>query len=83
MDQVRRNLMNKMLNSQRDFKGKKMTKQEMLDSLNLRELKAELKMAIDSEDWLWAASLRDKIAEKDTKKKGNSDDNEKKNNTDL
>ena len=55
----------------------------MLDSLNLRELKAELKMAIDSEDWLWAASLRDKIAEKDTKKKGNSDDNEKKNNTDL
>ena len=25
MDQVRRNLMNKMLNSQRDFKGKKMT----------------------------------------------------------
>ena len=83
MDQVRRNLMNKMLNSQRDFKGKKMTKQEMLDSLNLRELRAELKMAIDSEDWLWAASLRDKIAEKDTKKKGNSDDNEKKNNTDL
>ena len=55
----------------------------MLDSLNLRELKAELKMAIDSEDWLWAASLRDKIAEKDTKKKGNSDDNEKKDNTDL
>ena len=83
MDQVRRNLMNKMLNSQRDFKGKKMTKQEMLDSLNLRELRAELKMAIDSEDWLWAASLRDKIAEKDTKKKGNSDDNEKKDNTDL
>lgn len=83
MDQVRRNLMNKMLNSQRDFKGKKMTKQEMLDSLNLRELRAELKLAIDSEDWLWAASLRDKIAEKDTKKKGSSDDNEKKDSTDL
>lgn len=83
MDQIKKNLMNKMLNSQRDFKGKKMTKQEMLDSLNLRELKAELKIAIDSEDWLWAASLRDKIAEKDTKKKGNSDDNEKKDSTDL
>jgi protein-arginine kinase activator protein McsA len=60
-----------------------MTKQEMLDSLNLRELRAELKLAIDSEDWLWAASLRDKISEKDTKKKGSSDDTEKKDNTDL
>lgn len=83
MDQIKKNLMNKMLNSQREFNGKKMTKQEMLDSLNLRELKAELKLAIDSEDWLWAASLRDKIAEKDTKKKGNSDDTEKKDSTDL
>lgn len=83
MDEIKKNLMNKMLNSQRDFKGKKMTKQEMLDSLNLKELRTELKLAIDSEDWLWAASLRDKIAEKDTKKKGNSDDNEKKDSTDL
>jgi hypothetical protein len=83
MDEIKKNLMNKMLNSQRDFKGKKMTKQEMLDSLNLKELRTELKLAIDSEDWLWAASLRDKIAEKDTKKKGSSDDNEKKDSTDL
>lgn len=67
MNEVRKNLMDKMLNSQKDFKGKKMTKQEMLDSLNLKELKAELKQAIDSEDWLWAASLRDKIAEKEKK----------------
>jgi protein-arginine kinase activator protein McsA len=83
MDEVKRNLMNKMLNSHKEFKGKKMTKQEMLDSLNLRELKAELKLAIETEDWLWAASIRDKIAEKDTKKKGNSDDIEKKDSTDL
>ena len=83
MDEIKRNLMNKMLNSHKEFKGKKMTKQEMLDSLNLRELKAELKMAIETEDWLWAASIRDKIAEKDTKKKGNSDDIEKKDSTDL
>jgi hypothetical protein len=83
MDEIKRNLMNKMLNSHKEFKGKKMTKQEMLDSLNLRELKAELKLAIETEDWLWAASIRDKIAEKDTKKKGNSDDIEKKDSTDL
>ena len=67
MNEVRKNLMDNMLNSKKEFKGKKMTKQEMLDSLNLKELRAELKMAIDSEDWLWAASLRDKIAEKEKK----------------
>jgi hypothetical protein len=72
MNEIRKNLIDKMLNSQKEFKGKKMTKQEMLDSLNLRELKAELKIAVEAEDWLWAASLRDKIAEK-----------EKKDNTDL
>lgn len=83
MNDIRKNLIDKMLNSQREFKGKKITKQEMLDSLNLRELKAELKIAIDAEDWLWAASLRDKIAEKESKKKGGSDDPEKKDNPDL
>ena len=72
MNDMRKNLMDKMLNSQKEFKGKKMTKQEMLDSLNLIELKAELNIAIEAEDWLWAASLRDKISEK-----------EKKDNTDL
>jgi hypothetical protein len=83
MNEIRKNLIDKMLNSQREFKGKKITKQEMLDSLNLRELKAELKIAVEAEDWLWAASLRDKIAEKDIKKKGGSDDTGKKDNTDL
>jgi hypothetical protein len=83
MNEVRKNLMDNMLNSQKEFKGKKMTKQEMLDSLNLRELKAELKIAVEAEDWLWAASLRDKIAEKENKKKGGSDDTGKKDNTDL
>jgi hypothetical protein len=74
MDEIKKNLIHKMLNSQRDFKGKKMTKQEMLDSLNLKELRSELKTAIDSEDWLWAASLRDKIAEKENKRKGGDQD---------
>lgn len=83
MNEIRKSLIDKMLNSQREFKGKKITKQEMLDSLNLRELKAELKIAVEAEDWLWAASLRDKIAEKENKKKGGSDDTEKKDNTDL
>jgi hypothetical protein len=83
MNEIRKSLIDKMLNSLREFKGKKITKQEMLDSLNLRELKAELKIAVEAEDWLWAASLRDKIAEKENKKKGGSDDTEKKDNTDL
>jgi protein-arginine kinase activator protein McsA len=72
-----------MLNSHREFKGKKMTKQEMLNELSLRELKAELKLAVEAEDWLWAASLRDKIAEKDVKKKGGSNGSEKKDNPEL
>ena len=42
MDDIKKNLIEKMLNSQKDFKGKKITKQEMLDSLNLKELRAEL-----------------------------------------
>lgn len=80
MNDLRKNLMDKMLNSYKDFKGKKMTKQEMLDTMSLRELKVELKMAVDSEDWLWAASLRDKIAEKEEgKKKGNSGSDKKDN----
>jgi hypothetical protein len=83
MNDMRKRLIDKMLNSQKEFKGKKMTKQEMLDTLSLRELKAELKLAVDAEDWLWAASLRDKIAEKeDDKKKGNSG-SEKKDNPEM
>jgi len=83
MNEIRKNLIDKMLNSQKEFKGKKMTKQEMLDELSVRELKAELKLAVDAEDWLWAASIRDKIAEKDVKKKGGSNGSEKKDNTEL
>lgn len=83
MDDIKKNLIEKMLNSQKDFKGKKITKQEMLDSLNLKELRAELKTAIDSEDWLWAASLRDKISEKENKKKGGDQDTDKKNSPEL
>lgn len=78
MNDLRKNLMDKMLNSPKEFKGKKMTKQEMLDILTVRELKSELKSAVESEDWLWAASLRDKIAEKEQpKKKGDSDSDKK------
>lgn len=83
MNNMRKNLIDKMLNSQKEFKGKKMTKQEMLNELSVRELKAELKLAVDAEDWLWAASIRDKIAEKDVKKKGGSNGSEKKDNTEL
>lgn len=83
MNEIRKNLIEKMLNSQKEFKGKKMTKQEMLNESNLRELKTELKIAVEAEDWLWAASIRDKIAEKENKKKGGDQDPEKKNNTDM
>lgn len=83
MNEMRKNLIDKMLNSHKEFKGKKMTKQQMLDTLSVRELKSELKMAVDAEDWLWAASLRDKIAEKEEgKKKGNSG-SEKKDNPEM
>lgn len=83
MDDMRKNLIDKMLNSHKEFKGKKITKQQMLDTLSIRELKAELKMAVDAEDWLWAVSLRDKIAEKeDNRKKGNSG-SEKKDNPEM
>ena len=40
-------------------------------------------MPVDAEDWLWAASIRDNIAGKDTKKKGGSGESEKKDNTEL
>jgi hypothetical protein len=83
MNDMRKNLIDKMLNSQKEFKGKKMTKQEMLNELSVRELKAELKIAVDAEDWLWAASIRDKIAEKDVKKKGGTGGSEKKDNPEL
>lgn len=83
MNEMRKNLIDKMLNSHKEFKGKKMTKQQMLDTLSVRELKAELKMAVEAEDWLWAASIRDKIAEKEEgKKKGNSG-SEKKDNPEM
>ena len=60
-----------------------MTKQEMLNELSVRELTADLKLAVDAEDWLWAASIRDKIAEKDVKKKGGTGGSEKKDNPEL
>jgi len=78
MDDIRKSLIEKMLNSQTEVRGKKMTKQEMLNELSLRELKAELKTAVETEDWLWAASLRDKIGEKE---EGNN--SEEKNNPEV
>jgi len=80
MNEMRKNLIDKMLNSKKDFNGKKMTKQEMLNQLNVNQLKDELKIAVEAEDWLWAASLRDKIAEKDIKKNNGNTDSEKKDN---
>lgn len=73
MNEIRKNLIDKMLNSHKEFKGQKMTKQEMLDKMSLIELKDELKIAVDREDWLWAASIRDKISSKEESgEKGNS-----------
>lgn len=80
MNEIRKQMLDKMLNSHQEFKGKKMTKQEMLNSLSLRELKSELKLAVDSEDWLWAASIRDKISEKENNKKKGNPGSEKKDN---
>ena len=83
MNNLRKNLMDKMLNSSKEFKGKKMTKQEMLDTLTVRELKSELKSAVESEDWLWAASLRDKISEKENPNREDDSDPDKKDNPEM
>ena len=70
MNDLKKNIMDKMLQSQGEFKGKKMTKKDMLAKLKLSELQEELKKAVDSEDWLWAASIRDEIANRTEDKPG-------------
>lgn len=64
MQELRKKLLEKLLNSHGEFNGKKMTKQEMLDTMTVEELDAERVKAEKEEDWLWAATLRDKIKEK-------------------
>ncbi|GIV43859.1 MAG: hypothetical protein KatS3mg035_0982 [Bacteroidia bacterium] len=64
MQELRKKLLEKLLNSHGEFNGKKMTKQEMLDTMSIEELDAERIKAEKEEDWLWAAALRDKIKEK-------------------
>lgn len=64
LQELRNKLINKMLNSQGEFQGKKMTKQDMLNTMSIEELDTERIKAEQDEDWLWAAALRDKIKEK-------------------
>ena len=61
---LRNKLVNQMMNSNGEFQGKQMTKQDILNSMSLGELEQERVKAEESEDWLWAAAIRDKIAEK-------------------
>jgi len=64
LHELRGKLLSSMLNSQREFKGKKITKQEMLDTMTVEELEAERIKAEQEEEWIWAAAVRDKIKEK-------------------
>ena len=64
MQKLRDKLINKMLNTQDEVDGKKMTKQEILNSMTVEQLEKERLKAEREEDWLWAAAVRDKIAEK-------------------
>lgn len=61
---LRDELFSKMLKKEGDFKGKKMTRQEMLDTMTLDELESERIKAEKNEDWTWAIAIRDKINEK-------------------
>lgn len=67
LHELRNKLLTSMLNSQKEFKGRQVTKQEMLDTMTLEELEAERIKAEQDEEWIWAAAVRDKIKEK-TKK---------------
>lgn len=64
---LKNKIMTSMLNSQKEFKGKQVTKQEMLDTMTLEELEAERIKAEQEEEWIWAAAVRDKIKEKSQK----------------
>jgi len=67
LHELRNKLLTSMLNSQKEFKGKQVTKQEMLDTMTLEELEAERVKAEQEEEWIWAAAVRDKIKEKSQK----------------
>jgi hypothetical protein len=67
LHELRNKLLTSMLNSQKEFKGKQVTKQEMLDTMTLEELEAERIKAEQDEEWIWAAAVRDKIKEKSQK----------------
>jgi hypothetical protein len=67
LHELRNKLLTSMLNSQKEFKGKQVTKQEMLDTMTIEELEAERVKAEQEEEWIWAAAVRDKIKEKTNK----------------
>jgi hypothetical protein len=62
--QLRDEVISKLLGSEGEFEGQKMTKQEMLDKMSLDQLEKERHKAEQDEDWVWAAAVRDKIVEK-------------------
>ena len=64
MKELKDKLFGQMLNTSGELDGKKMTKQEMLNQMSIEQLEAERIKAEETEDWLWAAAVRDKIAEK-------------------
>ncbi|HUU89500.1 MAG TPA: hypothetical protein VMX17_17335 [Candidatus Glassbacteria bacterium] len=67
LHELRNKLLTNMLNSQKEFKGKQITKQEMLDTMTIEELEVERIKAEQDEEWIWAAAVRDKIKEKSQK----------------
>ena len=61
MKKLRDELINNMLNSETNFKGKTLTKKETLEQMTKEEVQQELDKAIVDEDYIWASKLRDKL----------------------
>lgn len=58
---IKKEIVDKFLKSQGEFHGKKMTKEEVIKKMSVDELKQEEQTAIQNEDYVWAAALRDEI----------------------
>ena len=58
---IKKEILDHFLKSQGEFHGKKMTKEQVLKKMSVDELKIEEKKAIEKEDYVWAAALRDEI----------------------
>ncbi len=58
---IKKEILDHFLKSQGEFHGKKMTKEEIIKKMSVDELKLEEEKAIEKEDYVWAAALRDEI----------------------